>query len=703
MNTFSPARGILQPRFFTPLLSVLFLSVALPLLAAEDVYTATGESGILGTVTSGDLNSTHVADGTAQKIAEVKDDSGQYRLQWSWQFTGIDTSATGYQLHVTAQATNSKRGMDYYRFFIEPDGGTRVELGTFDQTTMSTHAWPVSKDDVAQGLSIVVEDTNDSDDPRRANQLWLDQLVLVADSGSGTDPGGGDPGGGDPGGGDPGDPGGGGSGGAPATDRIIAGYYPSWAIYSAREYWVSYIPFDRVTHVYYAFANLDPDTHEVVIGDSFADLTNRKDPETDNGLPAGNLHQLTYFRDVGHGGVAYPHLKVIISVGGWSWSANFSAAAATPTSRYRFATSLRDFVDTYGLDGADIDWEFPTGDPELCGLEGNGCDPADPVNHALLLMACRLALGADKELSIAMPANALSAAAILPPLVSNIHLAGQTIMANCDPPCVVSENSPTAAEMLDYIHIMNYDQVGASWTDTTRHHAPLYGYEGPGGDPANDADDPGGLENLNAHYAVQAYLHARENYADFNADGPTSTPVIPAAKLTLGIPMYGRGFASVDPGGHDDYEGLFQYTDASERRRTPKGTWDGGKWGNSGVYAYWDLLLRHDGDDSVPGAPVYAVGPFDPDGNIDPDGRFYGTYLLEGDLFVGFDNLVSVSEKVDYAVEHGLGGVMFWDFPGDVSPAQIADGVAGATDAYPAKSLVHRIAERLEERAPAAE
>ena len=43
----------------------------------------------------------------------------------------------------------------------------------------------------------------------------------------------------------------------PATDKIIAGYFPAWGIYNARKYWVSYIPFDRITHVNYAFANVD--------------------------------------------------------------------------------------------------------------------------------------------------------------------------------------------------------------------------------------------------------------------------------------------------------------------------------------------------------------------------------------------------------------------------------------------------------------
>jgi len=669
--------------------------LAVPCVSAQEIlYFATAETPTLGTQTSGNLESTQAADGTAEKLAEAKDDSGNYRLEWAWHFdvppgadTGADTDPNTYQLILTAQATNSKQGMDSYEFRFLDDSGVWQSLGTASQTTMSSYAWEFPSSYSGGSLTVSAIDTNRSDDPRRANQLWLD-LLAVAEIKTPSDGGGGTGGSG----------GSGGSGGdstvtGPDTDRIIAGYYPSWAIYSAREYWVRYIPFDRVTHVYYAFANVDPDTYAVIIGDSFAELTNRKDPETGNGLPAGNLNQLTYFRDVGHNGPAYRHLKVIISVGGWSWSGNLSDAASSPENRWRFASSLNDFVNTYGLDGADIDWEFPTGDLDNCGLEGNVCrEGLDPLNHALLIMACRLMLGTDKELSIAMPAGARSIAAIMPALVDDpalLHdsaLYGEVIMTNpsdANESFVVDENTPRPVDMLDYIHVMNYDNAGASWLDTTRHHAALFGY---GGETADPADPDSGLAEANGHFAIQAYLNVRRDYSGFDPDDPVAeVGTIDPSKLTLGIPMYGRGFSSVDSGDHDGFVGLFQFTDSSERRRTPKGTWDGGKWGNTGVFAYWDLLLRMGGDSSL----VHTVGPFG-------ENDFYGTYLFDGDLFVGFDNLYSVEQKVNYVLQQKLAGVMFWDFPGDVSEAQVAAGVTGARDAHPSQSLIYRIAETLE-------
>jgi len=655
---------------------MLALLAATRASAEENLHFATAETPVLGTLTSGDIASTREADGTSEKLAEAKDNTGNYRLEWAWHFT-VPAGADGYRLIITAQATNSRRGMDSYEFQFLDDSGAWQSLGTASQTTMSSYAWEFPSSFSGGDLTIRTIDTNGTDDARRANQLWLDLLAVAEISA----PGGGGTGGGGGSGGD-------GTVTGPDTDKIIAGYYPSWAIYSAREYWVRYIPFDRVTHVYYAFANVEPDTHEVVIGDSFAELTNRKDPETANGLPAGNLNQLTYFRDVGHNGPAYKHLKLIISVGGWSWSGNFSDAASSPENRWRFAASLRDFVNAYDLDGADIDWEFPTGDPDNCGLAGNVCRPADPLNHALLIMACRLMLGPEKELSIAMPAGARSIAAIMPALVDNGPLLelGEAIMTNPSDPAdnsYLDADTPTAAEMLDYIHVMNYDNAGATWLDTTRHHAALFGYSGPTPDPAGPDSE---LARANGHFAIQAYMHIRDDYTGFDPDHPVAqVGTIDPSKLTLGIPMYGRGFSSVDSGYHDGFEGLFQFTDSSERRRTPKGTWDGGKWGNSGVFAYWDLLLQMGGDSSL----VHTVGPF---GAND----FYGAYLLDGDLFVGFDNLYSVEQKVQYALQQNLAGVMFWDFPGDVSEAQVAAGIADPETAYPGQSLIHRIAETLE-------
>jgi chitinase len=749
----------------------LFL-VAAPAGAWANENLAIGELPGIGSQTNGDYIATHAADGAAEKIAEAKDSNGHYRLEWFWHFEVAPGNS--YSLQITAQATNTRHGMDHYEIAVSDGSGGWIPLGQVTATTMTSYDWSFPAGDFGGTRTIRATDSNQGDDPRRANQLWIDHLAIVSEGPTPEPLGAPDnleassPAEGtislswrDNATGETGfqierkvgnqtafefllnlppdsigyqdnditanvlhsyriaafdaeglsgysneaniTPGGGGTGtgSGPMTDKVITGYFPSWGIYNARKYWVRHIPFDRVTHINYAFANIDPATSEVVIGDSFAEETNRKDPETDDGLPAGNLYQLTHYRDFGHEGPAYPHLKIIISVGGWTWSENFSDAAATPESRWRFADSLRNFVATYNLDGADIDWEYPTGDPNNCGEEDNVCRPEDPINHALLIMASRLMLGEDKELTVALPASPEAMAKILPPLLDNERiLQDQTtleIMRNPDGPefFELADGSPTALDALDRIHVMIYDLVGASWEDTTRHHAPLYGYYN---DPAIGDPVKEHFTKLNGHFAIQAYRFVHDDYSSFNPDNPDLTSSryvgnIPAEKLSFGLPLYGRAFKSVDVGSHDTYEGLFQFTDSSARRRTPKGTWDGGQWGNSGVFGYWDILLNHGGDMNAPDSQVTHA-------ESDWGGAFglrpYGPYSFDGDLWIGFDDCEALADKVDYVETQGLGGVMFWDFPGDLSQAQVDQGVSGAAEAYPEKSLVHNLAELME-------
>ena len=755
--------------------AIALLCAAIPAtVLADTVNLAQSDTGVTGSLSRGSVASTHAEDGDQQRIAEAKV-SGQYQLEWLWQFDVAPGAS--YRLDLVAQATNSKQGMDHYIVDVSSDGVTWHSLGTVDKTTLTRYAWSFPSGDFSGPVTVRASDDNRSNDSKRSNQLWIDEMVVVSTgapptplgapsdlsapnasetvielawtdnatgeegfgierriSGSGpfsviatiaadtTSYGDGsveenktydyqvfafdgtnesdrsnivtataEAGGGNNG-----------STTGPQTDKVIVGYYPSWAIYNARKYWVSYIPFDSVTHVNYAFANVDPGSLTVIVGDTFAEETNRKDPETDNGLPAGNLHQLTHIRDVGHNGPAQEHLKVIISVGGWTWSENFSDAALTPESRWRFAESLKDFVDTFNLDGADLDWEFPTGNLADCGEAGNVCRPEDPLNHALLLMACRLKLDEldpNLELTIAMPVDPAKIAKIMPPMVDNGYLLtqlGGSAEIMRDPVSgartPLNASDPTAMDLLTRLHIMAYDMAGSSWDPVTRHHAPLYGYDGTPPDPA--AGQP--LAAFNSHHGARAYQYVNTDYSSFDPDTPTTEfgfPV-PADKFTLGVPMYGRGWKSVDGSqSHGAYPGLFQFTDSSTRRRVPKGTWDGGKWGNTGVYAYWDILLNHGGDGSPGSYNLVPVGPPDP-------ARPYGPYVVGNGHFIGFDTQGSLTDKLEYIVDEGLAGVMFWDLAGDLSHAQVVQGIAGAATAHPAEALIPHMASELEALSP---
>lgn len=91
-------------------------------------------------------------------------------------------------------------------------------------------------------------------------------------------------------------------------------------------------------------------------------------------------------------------LKVLLSVGGWG-SGRFSEMAASDDNRMSFAKSCRNVVDTFGLDGIDIDWEYPT--QSSAGISSS---PADIRNYSLLMRDLRLQLD-DKLLTCATVAN----------------------------------------------------------------------------------------------------------------------------------------------------------------------------------------------------------------------------------------------------------------------------------------------------------
>lgn len=94
-----------------------------------------------------------------------------------------------------------------------------------------------------------------------------------------------------------------------------------------------------------------------------------------------------------------PSLKVLLSIGGWG-SGRFSEMAADKEKRKKFAESCRKIVDDYGIDGIDIDWEYPGS-----GAAGISSSPEDPDNFALLMRDLRKKLGKKHLLTLASSAE----------------------------------------------------------------------------------------------------------------------------------------------------------------------------------------------------------------------------------------------------------------------------------------------------------
>ena len=94
------------------------------------------------------------------------------------------------------------------------------------------------------------------------------------------------------------------------------------------------IPYDRLTHINYAFLIPNEDGTFVAFSNSW------------------KLKKIV--SDAHDAGV-----EVLISVGGWGWEKEFEVMAADLSSRAAFIENLKVFVDEHDLDGVDIDWEYP--------------------------------------------------------------------------------------------------------------------------------------------------------------------------------------------------------------------------------------------------------------------------------------------------------------------------------------------------------
>ncbi|KAL2812544.1 glycoside hydrolase superfamily [Aspergillus cavernicola] len=102
-----------------------------------------------------------------------------------------------------------------------------------------------------------------------------------------------------------------------------------------------------------------------------------------------------------------PSLKTWIAVGGWSFNdatnspntqTAFSDMAGSAANRQMFIASLRHFMQTWGFDGVDIDWEYP-------GADDRGGIDADTANFVKLVRDMKDAFGGEYGISITLPAS----------------------------------------------------------------------------------------------------------------------------------------------------------------------------------------------------------------------------------------------------------------------------------------------------------
>lgn len=291
---------------------------------------------------------------------------------------------------------------------------------------------------------------------------------------------------------------GGGGGEPPTGDKVKLGYFTNWGVYG-RNYHVKNLVTSgsaaKITHINYAFGNVQGG--KCTIGDGYADYEKAytADQSVDGVADTwdqplrGNFNQLRKLK------AKYPHIKILWSFGGWTWSGGFGQAVQNPTA---FAQSCYDLVEDPRwadvFDGIDLDWEYPN----ACGLT---CDTSGPASFKNMMQAMRAKFGTGNLVTAATTADGSNGGKI------------------------DAADYGGAAQYIDWYNVMTYDFFGA-WAaqGPTAPHSPLNSYAG----------------------IPQAGFNSADAIAKFKAKG------VPAKKLLLGIGFYGRGWTGVTqaaPGG----------------------------------------------------------------------------------------------------------------------------------------------------------
>jgi chitinase len=182
-----------------------------------------------------------------------------------------------------------------------------------------------------------------------------------------------------------------------------------------------------------------------------------------------------------------PDLKILISIGGWTWSKNFSDAVLSDTSTKNFANSGVAIVAKYDLDGIDIDWEYP-------GMIGdsNIYRPEDKEHYTLLFKDLREGLDSLKKIT------------------HKKYFVTTAVGGSHD--YIEHTEMDKVQQYTDYINVMSYDY--ADGTDSfSNHHTNLY-------------VSSGDTAQYSADRSIREFI----------------TAGVPSGKIVIGIAFYGKGW-----------------------------------------------------------------------------------------------------------------------------------------------------------------
>ena len=404
--------------------------------------------------------------------------------------------------------------------------------------------------------------------------------------------------------------------------KIFGGYFEEWGVkyagYNIADLQKNGVA-DELTHLIYAFGSVTPTSPAAcALADPAAAYQNSTVPSV-SGKPYaaplyGNFGAIQQLKEL------HPNLKVLISLGGQAGDVTgFVTAAATPGGRGALASSCIDMfvkgniatgVSAPGLfDGFNIDWEFP--------------GAADKENFTALLKEFRTQLDALTKatgkryvLTFDSPSS--------PKKYANIDL-------------------KAAAALVDFLTIDGYDYAAAE-DKQTNESSSLY----------DTANDPAFAEERYIDATVKAYLKAG----------------VPAAKYTMGLPLYAVGWAGVSNVDH----GLYQNAGGP----APVLLSDG-----SGVCAKPDKASPSPGCDTILTAGFATYSTIENLTNKYGYIAWYDSARVGATLynpatgtFYTFDNSSSVAAKAAYIKKHKLGGAYVWALNDDDANASLTKAIA---------------------------
>ncbi|MGW6454633.1 glycoside hydrolase family 18 protein [Streptomyces sp. NPDC055078] len=416
------------------------------------------------------------------------------------------------------------------------------------------------------------------------------------------------------------------------------GYFTQWGIYG-RDFQVKDLETTgqaaKLTHINYAFGNVSPDGKCFIggpagEGDAWADYV-RPVPAADSvdGVTdspdqklAGNFNELRELK------AKHPDLKVLISLGGWSWSTHFSNAVLTPAKRKAFVSSCIDLyikgnlpVDgarggqgaAAGLfDGIDVDWEWPGSS----GEDDTIYRPEDKKNFTALIREFRIQLDAYAKSRPAQQGRQAQEGqeaqegqqAQGKPEKKRKHYELSAFVPTAPAKIDAGFEVSKIMKDFDFVNLQGYD-FHVSGEKTT---------------------------------AQQSALYAKNDFSVHQTVGDWLKRGAPAHKLVMGIPFYGQGWTGVTGGG----DGMGQ-----PAARPAPATYQAG-------YEDYKALKK------LADSGAYQVH------------RKYGqAWLFDGNSLWTYDDPKVMRAKTSYIRDRGLGGAMFWSLDGDTADGELMTAV----------------------------